>query len=201
MKPTDTKAADNFFNNVDFVSIIDTVKGIFTSDASLSTAMDFERVLDEADLYAYKNWEIGELVDGPEVKRYTVACTIMYPYKMMPDPRGAKRLVSIGCVVQFKKTKIKVPVEVKDYEDFVPGTMYPKMKNRPIWLIRIEMPKELMKEIREGSIDLAGQTIDLQDLDDGYDDGLDDMETEDQVEDQEDTQALANQQQPMIPGI
>ena len=58
-----------------------------------------------------------------------------------------------------------------------------------------------MKEIREGSIDLAGQTIDLQDLDDGYDDGLDDMETEDQVEDQEDTQALANQQQPMIPGI
>ena len=99
MKPTDTKAADNFFNNVDFVSIIDTVKGIFTSDASLSTAMDFERVLDEADLYAYKNWEIGELVDGPEVKRYTVACTIMYPYKMMPDPRGAKRLVSIGCVV------------------------------------------------------------------------------------------------------
>lgn len=192
MKPTDNKPADDFFNNVDFVSIIDTVKGIFTSDASLSTAMDFERVLDESDLYAFKNWELGELVDGPEVRRYSVICTFMYPYKLMPDPKGAKRLVGIGCNVKFKKTKIKVPVQVEDYSDFVPGTMYPKMKERQIWLIRIEMPKDLMKEIREGSIDLAGQTIDLQDLDDGYDDGLDDMETEDQVEDQEDTQAQAN---------
>jgi hypothetical protein len=51
------------------------------------------------------------------------------------------------------------------------------MKYRAIWLIYIEMPKELMDDIREGSIDLADQTIDLNDLDEAYDD---DLESQDQ---------------------
>lgn len=174
----DDKTADKFFNDVDFVSIVDTVKGIFTSDGSMSTLLDFERVLDEADLYAFKNWELGELVQGPTVRRYSVSCIFMYPYKLMPDPAGAKRLVSIGCKLKFKKTKIKVPIAVENYEDYIPGTRYPKSKEKEIWLVLIEMPKELMNEIRQGSIDLADQTIDLQDLDDSYDEDLDEGETE-----------------------
>ena len=35
------------------------------------------------------------------------------------------------------------------------------------------MPKEIMDDIREGSIDLAGQNIDLNELDDSYEDDLD----------------------------
>lgn len=165
--------ADNFFDSVDYVSIIDTVKGIFTSDGSMNTLLDYERVLDEADLYAYKNWELGELVQGPVVKRYTVSCTFMWPYKLMPDPKGATRLAKLGCNIQFAKSKIEVPVEVLDYDDYVPGTRYPKMSPRSVWFVRIEMPKELLDDIKEGSIDLADQTIDLEELDDAYDDDLD----------------------------
>jgi hypothetical protein len=175
----DIQTADKFFQDVDYVSIIDTVKGIMTSDGSMATLLDYERVLDEADLYAYKNWELGELVQGPDVKRYTVACIFMWPYKLMPDPRACKRLTSIGCKIKFKKTHIKVPVEVVDYEDFVPGTRYPKMAKRHIWLVYIEMPKELMDEIREGSIDLADQTIDLEELNDSYEDDLDQEDIKD----------------------
>jgi len=175
----DIKTADKFFQDVDYVSIIDTVKGIMTSDGSMATLLDYERVLDEADVYAYKNWELGELVQGPDVKRYTVSCIFMWPYKLMPDPRACKRLASIGCKIKFKKTHIKVPVEVLDYEDFVPGTRYPKMAKRHIWLVYIEMPKELMDEIREGSIDLADQTIDLEELNDSYEDDLDQEDIKD----------------------
>jgi len=179
--------ADNFFKDIDYTSIIDTVKGIFTSDGSISTLLDFERVLDEADLYAFKNWELGELVDGPEVKKYTVVCMFMYPYKLMPDPRAAKRLISVGCKVKFKKTKIKVPVKVDDYNDFVPGTKYPKMASKAVWLVSIEMPNKLMGDIRQGSIDLADQTIDLEELDDSYDEDLD--QDEGNEDDGEDIQA------------
>jgi hypothetical protein len=180
------KTADKFFNSVDYTSIIDTVKGIFTSDGSMSVLLDFERVLDEADLYAFKNWELGELVQGPDVKRYTVACIFMWPYNLMPDPRGAKRLAAVGCKIKFKKTKIKVPVAVKDYEDYMPGSRYPKSINREVWLIYIEMPKELMADIREGSIDLAGQNIDLEELDNAYDDDLDKDDTGEQEDAQQD---------------
>lgn len=165
--------ADDFFNSIDFPSIVDTIKGVYTSDGTMNTLLDFERVLDESDLYAFKNWEFGELVDGPDVKRYTVSCMFMYPKKLMPDPRGAKRLLTVGCNIQFKKTKIKVPVEIKDPGDYKSGTHYPKMTEREVWLVRIEMPKDLMNDIREGSIDLAGQTIDLSELDSAYDEDLD----------------------------
>ena len=175
--------ADNFFNDIDFPSIVDTVKGIFTSDGTMNILLDFERVLDESDLYAYRNWEIGELVAGPDVKRYTVRCMFMFPNKLMPDPRGAKRLLSVGCNIQFKKTEIKVPVQIKDPGDYKPGTHFPKMTTKKVWLVSITIPKQLMNDIREGSIDLAGQTVDLTELDDAYDEDLDKEgnETEEQA--------------------
>ena len=113
--------ADKFFNDVNFVSIVDTIKNVYMSDGAMSTLLDFERCLDEADLYAYKNWIIGELVDGPKVGRYSCKCIFMWPYKLMPDPRGALRLESVGCKVTFGKSEVEVPIEVKDYDDFVPG--------------------------------------------------------------------------------
>jgi hypothetical protein len=174
------ETADNFFNDIDYVSIVSTVKGIFTSDGSMNTLLDFERVLDEADLYAFRNWELGELVQGPDVRRYSVACVFMWPYKLMPNPKGAKRLVSIGCKVKFAKSEVKVPVEIKDYDDYVPGTRYPKMKEKAVWFVYIEIPKVLLDDIKEGTIDLAGQDIDLEELDSSYDDDLDKNETEEE---------------------
>lgn len=189
------KSADDFFDDIDFVSVVSNVKGIMTSDGTMSTLLDFERVLDEADLYAYQNWELGELVQGPDSGRYSVSCVFMWPYKLMPDPSGAKRLANIGCNVSFKKGKIKVPVEVKDYEDFVPGTRYPKGVEKKIWFVCIEIPKDLMNEIKEGSIDLADQTIDLDDIENAYEDDLDKENT------QEEGQAPEDQQQPDLGGM
>ncbi len=177
-----TLSADKFFDDVDFVSIISTIKGVFMSDGAMSTLLDYERVLDEADVYAFKNWELGELVQGPKIGRYTVKCIFMWPYKLMPDPTGAKRLATIGCNIAFAKSKIKVPIEVTNYEDFVQGTRYPKMTERPVWFVQIEVPKSLMNEIKEGSIDLADQTIDLDDLEDAYEEDLDKENTQEQTD-------------------
>lgn len=167
------KVADDWFNSVDFVSIVSTIKGVMTSDGTMSILLDFERVLDDLDIYAFKNWELGELVQGPDVGRYSTNCIFMWPYKLMPDPRAVKRLLAVGCDVEWMKTKIEVPVEVKNYDDFVPGTNYPKGAKREVWLVKITIPMELMDDIKEGSIDLAGSTIDLEELDSAYSEDLD----------------------------
>lgn len=189
-----TLPADKFFNDIDFVSIVDTIKNVYMSDGSMSTLLDFERVLDEADLYAYKNWRHGELVQGPDIGRYSCKCIFMWPYKLMPDPRGALRLIKVGCRVTFGKGEIEVPVEVKDYEDFVPGTRYPKMHKRKVWFVEITIPFELMDDIKEGSIDLAGETIDLSEIQDAYDEDLDDIEQADEQEQSPDMGGMAPQQ-------
>lgn len=183
---TKQKTADNFFDSIDYVSIVDNIKGIYTSDGSMSTLLDFERVLDDADIYAYRNWDLGELVDGPIVKRYTTQCTFMWPYKLMPNPKAIKRLIAIGCDVQFAKSELEVPIEIEKYDDYIPGTRYPKSKKRKIWLVSITVPKHLMDEIKEGSIDLAEQSIDLEDIESAYDEDLDKDDNQEDDEQEQD---------------
>jgi hypothetical protein len=166
-----------FIDSPEWRSIVDNVQGIMTSDGTMSTLLDFERVLDEADVYAFKNWELGELVDGPKVTRYEVTCTFMWPQKLMPDPRAGKRLITLGCDIKLKKTSVKMPIKVESEDDFNPGTKYPKLVDRPIWLVNITIPKDLMNDIREGSVDIADQSIDLEDLDDAYAKDYDEADT------------------------
>ena len=166
--------SDAFFNSVDFVGIVDNIKNIYMSDGAMSTLLDFERCLDMADIYAFKNWIKGELVDGPIIGRYSCKCTFMWPHKLMPDPRGGARLEKIGCTVVYGKKEIRVPVEIKDYDDFVPGTRYPRMKERKVWFVQITIPNELMNDVKEGTIQLADEVIDLSDIDEAYDEDLDD---------------------------
>lgn len=157
-----------FLDTPEWTAIVNNIKGIMTSDSTVATLMDFERCLDQSDIYAFKNWGLGELVDGPVVKKYDVICTFMWPKSLMPDPRGAKRLLPLGCKVKFRQTKIKVPISIEEPDDYKPGTHYPKMVDREVWLVNIIMPKQLLDDIREGSIDIADQTIDLEDLDQAY---------------------------------
>ena len=115
----------------------------------------------------------------------------------MPDPRGALRLKSIGCKVVFGKSHIKVPVEVKDYDDFVQGTRYPKMQERKVWFVEITVPIELMNDIKEGSIDLADSEIDLSEIDEAYNDDLDKLNQD--SEEDEDSNDRDSSQQPQQP--
>ena len=171
-----------FTKDTDFWNVAETIKNIYMSDGSLTTLLDYEGVLDEVNLYAYKNWILGELVEGPEIDRYTVSCTFMWPEHLMPDPRGAKRLLPFDCKIKYKKTTMKVPRKIEDKDDFRGGIKKAKLDDMPIWLVEITMPKDLIADIRSGSIELEGQEIDLEDLDLGYQEDLDQSEVVDDTE-------------------
>ncbi len=153
--------------------IIDNVKQIYLTDSALETLMDFERVLDELDLYAFENWKKGELVKGPDYERYFVTCTFMWPKKMMPDPEGGVRLLDYGCEVRYIREELEYPIKVKSPDDFAPGTKMNKMATKPVWLVEITMPKKLMQDITKGSIELEGETISAEDIEQAYETGAD----------------------------
>lgn len=184
---------DNGFGDNDYWLISDVIKDIYMSEGSMGLLLDFERVLDDLDIYAYRNWYYGELVDGPDIGRYRVSCVFMWPYDLMPDPRAARRLSSLDCEVKYKQTKIQIPRKIKDPGDYQPGTRLPKMVEKPVWLVEITMPKALMNDIKTGSLELETQNIDLADLEDAYDEDLD------QDQNQQDQQQIA-QQSPQQPG-
>lgn len=184
---------DIFKDHSDYWLVAQNIKDLYLSEGSLLTLLDFERVLDELDLYAFKNWILGELVDGPDVGKYRVTCIFMWPEKLMPDPRGARRLLPFDCKVKFKKTTIAIPIKIEDPDDYIPGTHKARIVNKPVWLVEITMPKSLMNDIRTGSLELEDQVIDLEDLDQAYEEDLD------QQEYKTDAQPPAQQPMPTLP--
>lgn len=184
-----------FKDGSDYWQVAQNIQDIYLSEGSLLTLLDFERVLDELDLYAFKNWQIGELVQGPTIGKYRVSCIFMWPEKLMPDPRGGRRLLPFDCDVKYKRTNMQVPMKIEDPSDYRPGTKKARLIEKKVWLVEITMPKSLMSDIRTGSVELEDQDIDLADLDDAYEKGLD------QDSYQNDEQAENAQQQLQQPTI
>ena len=169
----------NFLDSdVDYWQVSKTIKDLYLSDGSINSLLNFERVLDEVDIYAFKNWDLGELVQGPEIKRYTITCTFMWLGDNMPDPRGANRLLPFDCTVKYKKSTMQIPVKVNGQEDFREGTKKPKIIKKDIWLVEITMPKDLITDIQTGSTELEGQDIDLEELNLAYEQDLNKEKTE-----------------------
>jgi hypothetical protein len=150
----------------DLDSIKQTLVGISKGDTILDTLLEFERTLDNAEIFAYKNWILGELVEGPEIGRYWYKTVWMYPYAMMPDPDAGLRLTKLGAKVNFRKGVFKRPVKVKGPEDWIdPQSKRAKMVDSDVWLVTIELP---IKYINRG----------LQDLDDIIQKDIDDTNEE-----------------------
>ena len=185
---------DIFKDHSDYWLVADNIKNIYMSEGSLLSLLDFERVLDELDIYAFKNWILGELVQGPTIGKYKVGCIFMWPQKLMPDPRGARRLLPFDCEIKYMKKTMKIPIKIEDPDDFVPGTHKARLIDKKVWLVEIVMPKTLMSDIRTGSIEMEGEQIDLEDLDSAYEEDLDQDEFR-----QEDTPEQSAQQ-PAIGG-
>ena len=134
----------------DIVDIIKNIETLTTNNDAFKILKDFERVIDDLDLYVYKNWEDGELIAGPEVHRHAVTCKFMWPYENMPDPTGAARLLDYDCKVTYQKQDLLVPRKVYSPDDFRPGTKKGKIDAHPIWVVTITMPKKLMQDIFQG---------------------------------------------------
>lgn len=168
-----TLDSDIFKNDQDYWMIADNIKSIYMSDGSMNILLDFERVLNELDIFAFRNWDLGELVAGPNQGPYKTSCTFLWPAQLMPDPRGAMRLLPFDCEVYWKKTTMKVPAQMKSASDFKPGTKVAKLVEKPVWLVEIIIPRSLMVDIKTGSVEIEDETVDLQDLDDAYSQDLD----------------------------
>jgi hypothetical protein len=134
----------------DIVDVIKNIQTLSSDDSAFKILKDFERVLDELDIYVFENWEDGELIVGPDVDRYHVTCKFMWPFKDMPDPEGGERLLEYGCKVKYQKDRILVPRKVYKPSDFRPGTKKGRIDPHPIWTVEITIPKKLMQDMFTG---------------------------------------------------
>lgn len=134
----------------DIIDVIKNIQTLSENNSAFKVLKDFERVIDELNIYVFKNWLDGELFKGPDVDRYTVTCEFMWPRDKAPDPQGGKKLINYGCKVVYVKDSILMPRKIKEPGDFRPGTKKGKIDAYPVWIVKITMPKKLMQDVYIG---------------------------------------------------
>lgn len=134
----------------DIVDVIKNLETLSDNNNAFTILKEFEKVLDELDIYVYRNWEDGELIEGPIVDRYSVTCKFMWDRDEMPDPEAGKLLNDYGCNVKYIKTHILIPRKITDPDDYRPGTKKGKIDAHPIWIVAIQMPKKLIQDVSVG---------------------------------------------------
>lgn len=139
------------------------IKNIEETPHLLSILLEIEDVLDSMDIYVFRNWLNGEIVEGPTITRYWAKIVLKYEYKKMPDPRAGMRLLKHGVTVEFEKAdqeKIDQGGEEGDTEK--------------VWLVSLSIPRKLLNGMNDASTDFYDDEIDIDDVESAKDMGVDD---------------------------
>ena len=152
----------------------DHLRKVSEGESLLDMLLEFEGILDEVDLYAYKNWSKGEILEGPDVGRHWVTAKFMYMSEDMPDPSGAERLMSRGIKVKFCREELKYPKKVKNWDDVDSsrsfnaqsggygvgglggvGYIKPKTLTDKVWVVEIVMPRKFVDNTIQDYVDVG----------------------------------------------
>lgn len=153
-------------NNPDdkFGKALQVVKRVDDSPDLVDVMLSIEDYLDRNDIYAFKNWILGELIDGPNIMPYWIKVGFKWPGDKMPDPSGAERLLPHGTKIGFMKTSERQSQPINSQSDYAPGTHKPKIADVDIWIVEMLIPRRFVENIDSEIMDL-------------YDDRIDDMDT------------------------
>lgn len=149
------------------------IQNLYDQEGLLDILLGVEEYLDNMDLYAYKNWIHGELVEGPVVSKYWVETTFKYYHETFPDPRGALIFDNQGTIVSVRKDYELKPIEHPRSEEdmqLVPSqtntgnSKLPKDERLPILLVKFRIPRRLVNpesfdEYKENTSDFNQNSI------------------------------------------
>ena len=149
------------------------LRKVSEGESLLDMLLEFEGILDEIDLYAYKNWLKGEILEGPDVGRHWITAKFMFMSEDMPDPAGAERLLSRGIKVKFCREELKYPKKIKNWDDvdssrsfnarssgFATGSLggvgfiKPKVLTDNVWVVEIKMPRKFVDNTIQDYVDV-----------------------------------------------
>lgn len=149
----------------------DQIKKISETNTLLDMLLEWERTLDSMDLYAFANWNEGEVLEGPKLGRHYLTVKLLYPQNKMPDPAGAKRLLNRDCLVKYTKDTLLKPRKVRNFDDLVAETspngesrFRTKTDAEPVWVVEIKMPRRYVDEFNADIVEMDEDSyVDLED--------------------------------------
>ena len=127
------------------------IQRLYDQNGLLDILLGVEEYFSGMDLYAYKNWIDGELVEGPIVSKYWVEVIFKYTKETFPDPRAMLIFERQGTKVTIKEDweikPIAHPRALSDMQSVVAqrsSVSKPKDIREPILLVKFQIPRRLV---------------------------------------------------------
>lgn len=156
-----------------------TIQSLYDQSGLLDILLGVEEYFDNMDLYAYKNWIYGELIEGPVVSKYWVEVVFKYTQETFPDPVATKMFEKQGTIVSVKKDyevfPIAHPRQESDMQTFIGGfgngsVRKPKEERKPVILYKFQIPRRLVNPESFDEYKLMAADFNNSDIPDEYDD-------------------------------
>ena len=99
----------------------DQIKVVSETNTLLDMLLEFEKTLDSLNLYAFKNWSKGEVLEGPTLSRHYINVKLLYVHDDMPDPAGMAHLVVAdrverGAMSDFSGSDTKILIVITELQ-------------------------------------------------------------------------------------
>ena len=127
------------------------VQTLYDQDGLLDILLGIEKYFDDMDLYAYKNWIYGELVEGPIVSKYWCEVTFKYDHDTFPDPLATEMFERQGTKVMVKQDwevgPVTHPRSLGDMQTVAAqgaGLSVPADERKPIILYKFQIPRRIV---------------------------------------------------------
>lgn len=129
-----------------------TIQSLYDQSGLLDILLGIEEYFDNMDLYAYKNWIKGEVVEGPIVSKYWVEVILKYTKETFPDPRGAlifeKNDTKVTMKRDFEIRPLHKPRSTEDMQPVIGGNgsnaNVVRDERIPILLVKFVIPRVLV---------------------------------------------------------
>ncbi len=159
----------------------------------LDLLLQVEDVLDALDVYVFRHWADGEVVEGPRVSRHWIGISLLFPERHMPDPRFARRLLKHGAKVRYdkverapeEKDEANADADTSGQRSPLSGSPHDPQpedgggkeegeEREAFWMVRLDLPRRLMGQINSAALDAYNGEVDVEDVQDAKDSGLND---------------------------
>lgn len=138
-------------------------KNIDADGNLLDVAMECAYFMEQIGVLGYRNWDKGEIVNGPHVSRFFSTISLMFSAQSLPDITVIDRLKNMDCKISHETDTYRRVVTYKEGNQTT-DPMSQKVVDHKVWIVTIKIPNRYLA--------LDGNTIMNIDGEDAYYDDI-----------------------------
>ena len=112
-------------------------------ESLMDVVMECAFFLEQIGALAYRNWDKGEIINGPHVSRFFSTISLMFSAKALPDITVIDRLKSMKCKVSYETDTYRRVVTYRESDD-ENAEYYQKVVDHKVWIVTLKIPNRYL---------------------------------------------------------